>query len=761
MADDEKSKKSKIDVLSGSVKDFKDGLGDSLSAVTDLNQKFKELEKSTKGLKGDLDIQGYIKASTAAVKLLNKEYSNINGVIDKILEGKAKSNDLTKLEESTTNAITKLGERREANQSKINQLTEESKNKNKKNTEVILSQIKALEEVNEALADEQGQLEKNKGVAKELQEEFDKQSKAMGPGGQILELMGHNIKGLDKFTGEAAEKMRTYAANTKDSHTFTGQMKTAMVGVKATLGAAVTHAVSFQSVFGFLIHAALHTDKILTSIGKNMNISREQAAEIEHHYAHMAASSEYSSINISSLVEAQSQLADATGITAGFSDEQLEQQAVLTKQMGLSATEAAKINNLSKLNNQSTQETKLGIANQVVNLTKQTGIRLDLKKVMQDVSKVEGQLSMQYKNNPELIAKAVIQAQKLGITLQQAASMGKNLLNWESSIEAELEAELLTNKQLNLEEARNLALKGKSAEAATLLLKQVGSAAEFSNMDMIQQEAIAKSMGMSTDELSNSLIQQELLNKYGKEELDRLMATEDGRRQLREEGAGDLVAAAEQQSQQEKMNDLITKMSEILQAAVSGPFGMLLGIIVEVLGYLGTVVSYFTSMFSWVGKITAKLGSLGGAFKALGYLAVVGAAYTAYKFASMVPVVGPALGMVAAATVLTAGMGALNKKMNDGVMAPDGKVLYSGKEGAIKLNDNDTVVAGTDLGGGKSGKSKSEGKSGAGGGTTDLSPLIAKVDQLISLLQKGSQVTLDGKAVGRALGLNSVNANMA
>jgi hypothetical protein len=99
--------------------------------------------------------------------------------------------------------------------------------------------------------------------------------------------------------------------------------------------------------------------------------------------------------------------------------------------------------------------------------------------------------------------------------------------------------------------------------------------------------------------------------------------------------------------------------------------------------------------------------------------------------------------------------------MNDGVMAPDGKVLYSGKEGAIKLNDNDTVVAGTDLGGGKSGKSKSESKSGAGGGTTDLSPLIAKVDQLISLLQKGSQVTLDGKAVGRAMGLNSINANMA
>jgi hypothetical protein len=133
---------------------------------------------------------------------------------------------------------------------------------------------------------------------------------------------------------------------------------------------------------------------------------------------------------------------------------------------------------------------------------------------------------------------------------------------------------------------------------------------------------------------------------------------------------------------------------------------------------------------------------------------------TAAESAAKTPIVGAGLEIAAGAAVMASMMG-LMSMMNDGVMAPDGKVLYSGKEGAIKLNDNDTVVAGTDLGGGKSGKSKSEGKSGAGGGTTDLSPLIAKVDQLISLLQKGSQVTLDGKAVGRALGLNSVNANMA
>jgi len=40
------------------------------------------------------------------------------------------------------------------------------------------------------------------------------------------------------------------------------------------------------------------------------------------------------------------------------------------------------------------------------------------------------------------------------------------------------------------------------------------------------------------------------------------------------------------------------------------------------------------------------------------------------------------------------------KSMHDGVMAPSGKILYSGKEGAIKLNEKDTVIAGTNLNGG-------------------------------------------------------------
>jgi hypothetical protein len=59
-----------------------------------------------------------------------------------------------------------------------------------------------------------------------------------------------------------------------------------------------------------------------------------------------------------------------------------------------------------------------------------------------------------------------MQAQKFGINLEQAESMASKLLDFESSIEAELSAELLTGKNLNLEKARGLALEGKSVEAS-------------------------------------------------------------------------------------------------------------------------------------------------------------------------------------------------------------------------------------------------------------------------------------------------------
>ena len=89
------------------------------------------------------------------------------------------------------------------------------------------------------------------------------------------------------------------------------------------------------------------------------------------------------------------------------------------------------------------------------------------------------------------------------------------------------------------------------------------------------------------------------------------------------------------------------------------------------------------------------------------YKSIAAAAMTAYQSAAKIPVVGWILGGVAAAAVV--GLGAsLISKGNDVVSPGYGKRTLMSPEGAITLNDKDTVIAGTNLGGKGNSKGNSQ-----------------------------------------------------
>ena len=76
------------------------------------------------------------------------------------------------------------------------------------------------------------------------------------------------------------------------------------------------------------------------------------------------------------------------------------------------------------------------------------------------------------------------------------------LLDFESSIEKEMEASLLIGTQLNVNNARRLALEGDLAGAARDVVSQIGGQAELNRMNVIQRRALADSIGVSVEELS-------------------------------------------------------------------------------------------------------------------------------------------------------------------------------------------------------------------------------------------------------------------
>jgi hypothetical protein len=161
----------------------------------------------------------------------------------------------------------------------------------------------------------------------------------------------------------------------------------------------------------------------------------------------------------------------------------------------------------------------------------------------------------------------------------------------------------------------------------------------------------------------------------------------------------------------------------------------------------------------WLGNLASFIGStIGGWAEALGPfsfllkgvagIAILLAGYGAYAALSWIPVVGPILGAVAAAGVISKGFSALSSQKADDMVSPGyGKRTLTGPEGAIKLNDKDTVIAGTDLGGG--------GESVKSSPSIDLSPMISAINEVTSAVNalnaKSWDVNLDGKLIGKGL----------
>jgi len=109
------------------------------------------------------------------------------------------------------------------------------------------------------------------------------------------------------------------------------------------------------------------------------------------------------------------------------------------------------------------------------------------------------------------LADAAVQARQMGISLNTTAKIAEGLLDFENSIAAEMEASVLIGKQLNYQKAREMALNNDIAGAAKNIVEQLGSEADFNALNLIQRNALAKSIGVSTTELAKMVGQSDKL----------------------------------------------------------------------------------------------------------------------------------------------------------------------------------------------------------------------------------------------------------
>ena len=270
---------------------------------------------------------------------------------------------------------------------------------------------------------------------------------------------------------------------------------------------------ALKGTIGLIVKGIGDFDKKATSLTRTLNTTAKESKELAIS-ANDAAQS-IAGITGQDIINSQLAFSEALGTTAALSNETAANFATLQNRLGLSvqqATEFTKLN-IALGKNSKKQTEELIFQTQVQNAQNDSAIRY--QDVIKDISETNKAVLLSSKGNATALSRAAIEARKFGLNLNEADGIAGSLLDFESSIAAELEAELLTGKQLNLERARQAALEGDLATLTSEIASNVGSAEEFANMNRLQQEAIAKAVGMTRESLAASLVEQQALTKLG------------------------------------------------------------------------------------------------------------------------------------------------------------------------------------------------------------------------------------------------------
>jgi hypothetical protein len=423
------------------------------------------------------------------------------------------------------------------------------------------------------------------------------------------------------------------------------------------------------TIFTFLVTKGLQFNSEVTDISKNLGVTETQATKIRNEFTSISANTMDTAINTERLLKSQSELNKELSLGVMFSDATLVNFTRLTEKIGLSAQQAAKLTLASASTGESATEFAGKSALAAAQQAKTLGITVNMKEIMEDTANLTNEQLILFGRQPEAIGKTLAEVKKLGIELGDLNAISSKLLDFQGSIESELEAELLTGKQLNLERARAAALAGDQATLAKEIASQVGTISEFESMNVLQRQKLAESLGMNVDQLSGVLIRQEAINKgiAGAKDLTDEQLT--AAKQLADSQdismAEAVVKIQEQRSAQDKFNDAVMKLQRLFGELLGGPVGELLDALVDVASVIiGPVAAALNFILTPVKMLTTLLTKVPNILK------VIAAGLVALNFSGISASVG---GIVTKIGDLGKGIGGLVSKAGD-----LGKNLVSG-----------------------------------------------------------------------------------
>lgn len=501
-------------------------LGDDIKKGKIEAQEFKQII---------MDLDSTLKSlSVTFAESITKQTQNANQEAQKL--AKSYSQDLTKgiKEASKQNEIL---EDIQASLNQGNKISLAQQNKIAKAERAQLVTLRKIEQAKqegivlnaEELVDLEATFKKQNKITAAIEERADAQEKSLGAVGKIsdaftglLEKLG--MGSLNKFFNlDKANKASKKTLENLGSSVSAGKKISVVTGnIVKNLDFAGLGAGALFSLAGKLFDQFKKADQSTTEIARGLSMSKAEAKEFKKEM--METSGGILSTNVSLKEQKKTVMAlnkELGGTAIAFNKNILAGAADTLNRLHLSEEAVGNMAKLAMVTGKNFKALEKEQAKGVLDAEREFGIRLKLSDVLDEANKITGLARVNAMGIEGGLTKAVATAKSLGIEMSAVAGSAGQLLDFESSIQKELEAELLIGRDLNLEKARAAALANDQEALARALVEEAGSLEELQGMNVLQQQALAASLGMSADQLADSLMTQEALSTQAQDELDR------------------------------------------------------------------------------------------------------------------------------------------------------------------------------------------------------------------------------------------------
>jgi len=291
-------------------------------------------------------------------------------------------------------------------------------------------------------------------------------------------------------------------------------------------------------------------------------------------------------INVENANAAAQKIAETFSSVSLVTDETVGHVAMMEKNLGVSVDDSTAIMQnfmgIGQLSSTVANQTAAAAAS----LSKAAGV--PFSKVMKDVATAGGEAYKLIRGSVDALIKGAIEARRLGVELKDIAASADKFLDFQNSINSEMEASVLFGKDINFTRARELSYAGDLAGLAkeqSKILKEVGG---LRKLDAFQTKALAESMGLSVDQLIKMNAKQEELNQLRRDnpdlaaqyekDLDVLNATNETLEQKAKREIQSRQIASQQQKIMNDIQQITVELSEALLPVVKLFFGILVPI---------------------------------------------------------------------------------------------------------------------------------------------------------------------------------------